>query len=445
MSEITDITVKYKGKPVGVVVYDPERNSAAFEYYPNFIKTGIELAPVMMPLRRRVYQFASLHKSFSTLPGLLADCLPDTYGNALINQWLSGQNRKPNSFTVLERLAYMGSRSMGALEFEPSLGAGKTKTVKVVFEELIDLASKALQVKQGLGTALGPKEDLEKIISVGTSAGGARAKAVIAWNEQTGDVVSGQGKAPEGYSHWLLKFDGVSESFEGIRDPQGYGRIEYAYYLMALEAGINMSPSRLHEEGGRAHFMTKRFDRIENNQKVHYASLFGLKHMAYTDPGDHNHAYDDLFELIDTLALDVEEKRQAFRRMVFNVMSCNRDDHVKNFGFLMDDSGSWALSPAFDVAYAHNPSPGAWTNHQQMSVNGKRTGIKIDDLIACGRMHNVGTINKLKSIIGEVESGIKKWPEYADRAGVDSERKRAIQNVLASSAPHLHLIRGIKS
>ena len=427
-TEFADIY--YKTQHVCEIYWDSTRQSCALAYTNDYLKSGYELSPIHLKRRRAPYQFNNLDPSFTGLPGMLADCLPDTYGNALIDAWLRSQNREPASFTPVERLCYMGARAMGALEFRPSLSRKRKGAQKVEVERLIELASQALQAKQRLGSQLEDQADLEAIIQVGTSAGGARAKAVIAWNPDTNEVRSGQSDAPQGFEHWLLKLDGVDASFEGIKDPKGYGRIEYAYSLMAHDAGIRMAPCRLLEESNRAHFMTQRFDRIGASEKIHYASLFGINHMAYTAPGSQNHTYEDYFSIIDQLNIHIDSKREAFARMCFNVLAFNKDDHVKNFGFLMSHAGDWDISPAFDLSYAHNTAFGAWTRSQQMSVNGKRENITTDDLITCGRNCNIGTLPKLKSILSQVSEAITNWPTYAEAAGVTSQKIDAIQTAL---------------
>jgi serine/threonine-protein kinase HipA len=365
---------------------------------------------------------------------LLADSLPDTYGNALINDWLRQQGRSPEDFSPVERLCYIGNRGMGALEFRPALRERNSKPERVEVDRLVELASAALARREGLSTQLESKEELDEILQVGTSAGGARAKAVIALNPETGEVRSGQAKAPAGFEHWLMKFDGVTASFDGVRDPQGYGRIEYAYYLMARRAGIAMSECRLFEEGGRAHFMTRRFDRPAGGGKLHYASLFGLAHLAYAAPGAHSHAYEDYFGVIEKLNLAPEAKVEAFRRMVFNVLGCNRDDHTKNFGFLLGENARWDLAPAFDVSYAHSPEPGKWTATQQMSVAGKRERIGRDDFIAIGRQCGVGTVPKLKTVIDETAEAIGQWEGFATEAGVSNDNRVKIARALEAQA-----------
>jgi serine/threonine-protein kinase HipA len=426
--------VYYQGVKAGVAYWDATRRLAAFEYTPKFVRSGVELAPLMMPLRSGPYQFANLHESFGGLPGLLADSLPDTYGNALINDWLRQQGRSPADFSPVERLCYIGNRGMGALEFRPSLRDRNSKSERVEVDRLVELASAALARREDLTVGLGSEEELNEILRVGTSAGGARAKAVIALNPTTGEVRSGQARAPAGFEHWLMKFDGVSAAFDGIRDPQGYGRIEYAYHLMARRAGITMAGCRLYEEGGRAHFMTRRFDRPDGGGKRHFASLFGLAHLAYAAPGAHGHAYEDYFAVIEKLNLAPEAKLEGFRRMVFNVLGCNRDDHTKNFGFLLNEDGRWELAPAYDVCYAHNPEPGKWTATQQMSVAGKRVGITPEDFITTGRACGVATVPKLKAVIDQVAAALGQWEQCAAEAGVSADNTAKIARALKTQA-----------
>lgn len=419
--------VYYHGEKAAVVYWDSPRRTGVFEYLPEFMRRGLELAPLKMPLRAGPFQFPNIHESYSGLPGLLADCLPDTYGNALIDEWLRQQGKSPVEFSPVDRLCYLGERGMGALEFRPAIRRTSSKAEKVEIDKLVELAAKALARKESLDAGFSDESDLTEILRVGTSAGGARAKAVIAWNAGTNEVRSGQAKAPHGFEHWLLKFDGVTSAFDGVRDPQGYGRIEYAYYLMAKEAGIEMMPCRLFEEGSRAHFMTKRFDReiVDGEErKIHYASLFGLGHISYAAPGSHSHSYEDYFETIAALSLSPNDRIEAYRRMVFNVLACNRDDHSKNFGFLMDSSSDWRLAPAFDVTYAHNPAPGKWTASQQLSILGKRENITKEDLLKFGFHHRIATKPKVKTIFDEVIEATGRWATFAGKAGLgDSEHE----------------------
>lgn len=426
--------VYYQGVKAGVAYWDATRRLAAFEYAPPFVRSGVELAPLMMPLRAGPYQFANLHESFGGLPGMLADSLPDTFGHALIDDWLRQQGRSPVDFSPLERLCYIGNRGMGALEFRPALRDRNSKSERVEVDRLVELASAALARREGLAVGLGSEEELSEILRVGTSAGGARAKAVVAINPPTGEVRSGQAQAPSGFEHWLMKFDGVTSSFDGVRDPPGYGRIEYAYHLMARQAGITMAECRLFEEGGRAHFMTRRFDRPDGGGKRHFASLFGLAHLAYAAPGGHGHAYEDYFAVIEKLNLAPAAKLEGYRRMVFNVLGCNRDDHSKNFGFLLTEAGQWELAPAYDLCYAYNPAPGKWTATQQMSVAGKRVGITRQDFIATGRACGVATVPKLNAIIDQVTDALGQWEPCGAQAGVSADNTAKIARALKAQA-----------
>ena len=427
--------VFYREQKVGVIFWDAPRRVAVFEYTPEFVAAGLELSPLKMPLRPQPYQFPRLHESYVGLPGLLADSLPDVYGKVLIDEWVRRRGRDPNDFSPVERLCYVGDRGMGALEFRPSLRKKAPQAEKVAVERLVKLASEALRAKEGLSTELRDEEDISEILRVGTSAGGARAKAVIAWNQETNEIRSGQTAAPPGFSHWILKLDGVTASFDGIREPQGYGRIEYAYHLMALEAGVRMTECRLFKEGGRAHFMTQRFDRPTNGGKRHYASLFGLVHMAYGAPWEVGHAYEAYLKtVVNDLDLEPADRIEAFRRMAFNILACNRDDHSKNFGFLMTTDGRWQLAPAFDVTYAHNSAPGKWTAVQQMSVLGKREAITIADLIECGRVCGVATVPRLKNAIDQVAHALQRWPECANTADVGEREREGISNAIRNQA-----------
>ncbi len=421
--------VLYGGQKAGAVLWDSSRRVAVFQYTPEFVRDGTELAPLKMPLREAPYQFPNLHESYSGLPGLLADSLPDTYGNTLIDDWLRGQGRSPGSFSPVERLCYIGNRGMGALEFRPALRNPKSVAEKVDVGHLVELAAKVLAQRKHLAVDL-DEEGLNDLLRVGTSAGGARAKAVIAWNAETNEVRSGQAEAPPGFEHWILKFDGVSESFDGVPDPQGYGRIEFAYSRMADMAGIEMTPCRLYEEDGRAHFMTRRFDRPDGGGKRHLASLFGMSHLQYSAPGTHSHSYEAYFETIRALNLDPAHRLQAFRRMVFNVLGCNRDDHTKNFGFLLDENGQWQLAPAFDVTYAHNPAPGRWTAVQQMSVRGKRQGITRADMLAAARDCDVATLPKLKGAVDDVLTALQRWSVVAEEAGITERQVVEIERMI---------------
>lgn len=405
---------------IGAVLWDSNRRVASFEYEPSFPKRGLDPAPLTMPIdeARRgpaVFEFPNLaYKTFYGLPGMLADSLPDKYGNNIINAWLARQGRTPESFSPVERLCYTGKRGMGALEFTPAIGGETNESVPVEVQELVHLAHKVIHERSQLDTNLNELEALTDIIRVGTSAGGARPKAVIALNDKTGEVRSGQVTAPAGFSYWIMKFDGVKD--ETLGDPAGYGRIEYAYYKMAKQCEIDMTECRLYEEGDRAHFMTKRFDRTDTGVKIHMQSLCAMAHFDFNVAG--GYAYEQAFQVMRQLRLPHGDAEQLFRRMVFNLVARNQDDHPKNIAFLMDKNGTWRLSPAFDMTYAHNPS-GEWTNKHQMTVNGKREGFVYGDLIAVADEMN---IKKGSRIVDQIVGVVSQWKEFAKVVGAESKQ-----------------------
>lgn len=427
-------------RPVGALAWDAARRVGTFEYAADFLGSGIELAPLVMPLRAGAYAFPGLpERSFKGLPGMLADSLPDRFGNLLIDQWLASQGRAPGDVNPVERLCYLGARGMGALEFRPALRAGRDVAAAVDIAALVHLANEALARRVALATPPGPADAanteadaaraaaLRDILRVGTSAGGARAKAVVAWNPATGEFRSGQVDAPPGFEHWLLKFDGVAENRdkESLADPQGYGRLEYAYHLMARAAGIDMSDCRLFEENGRAHFMTRRFDRPDRAgapKKLHLQSLCALAHYDFNAAGAY--AYEQAFAVARALALPPAALEELFRRAVFNVIARNQDDHTKNIAFLMDQSGSWSLAPAYDVAYAYNPD-GQWTARHQMTLAGKTDDFTPDDLLACARSAGLKT-RRAREVIAQVAAAIRRWPDFAAPAGVTPDWIRRV-------------------
>ncbi|MCA1784564.1 MAG: type II toxin-antitoxin system HipA family toxin, partial [Desulfobacteraceae bacterium] len=359
------------------------------------------------------------------LPGVMADVLPDKFGNRVINAWLARNGRTPNSFTPIERLCYMGTRGMGALEFFPRnhpIQLDKQATVKI--NQLVQLAQEIMDERNDLDAHIDEKEQTKTrammdILRVGSSAGGARPKAVIAINEE-GRILSGQGSVPEGYTHWLLKFDGVTD--EELGSPKGYGRIEYAYYLMARDAGIHMMESRLLEEGGRAHFMTKRFDR-DGNKKSHLLSLCGMAHFDFNQAGDYS--YEQLFSVMRNLKdIGMQDITQQYRRIIFNVIARNQDDHTKNVAFLMGLDRIWCLAPAYDVMYSYNPE-GHWTNMHQMSLCDKRSGFTFQDLLDLGSFAGVKNAGQ---IVGDILDVVESWSEYARIAKVPEHQMMAIES-----------------
>lgn len=420
--------VELWGRTIGAVSLDEGRGVAAFQYDAEFARSGIELSPLTMPLSGRVYEFSALPRAtFHGLPGLLADSLPDKFGNALIDAWLATQGRTPESFNAVERLCYTGTRGMGALEFAPVLGPRPRKASKIEVDELVRLASEVLTHRnnlQGHFHAAGKERALRDILSVGTSAGGARAKAVVAWNRETNEVRSGQIAAGEGFDYWLLKFDGVAGNKDKEdEDPKGYGVIEFAYYLMARAAGITMSECRLLEENERRHFMTRRFDRLPGGAKLHMQSLGALAHFDFNQAGAYS--YEQALLTIRQLKLPMAAVEEQFRRMVFNIVARNQDDHVKNLAFLMNQQGEWSLAPAFDVTYSYKPS-GSVTATHQMTLNGKRDGFTLADFEACARAALMKR-GRAAAILEEVLSAAKQWPQLAAEARLKDEWREQIQ------------------
>lgn len=407
---------------VGVVFWDVRYNTARFEYDPSFLQSSLPIAPLTMPLRAGVFQFPELNSdTFMGLPGVLADSLPDAFGRALLNQWLRAQNRE--NANPVERLCYQGKRSMGALEFQPTLNDKLYESSAIDVGSLVDVASMALQNKEMFGTSMAePTQAMLDILRVGTSAGGQRAKAVIAYNDVTKEVRSGQVEAPNGFDYWLLKLDGVTNQTLG--DPQHFGQIEYVHYLLAKKAGIQMTECRLMREHDRAHFMTKRFDRL-NGEKVHMLTLCGIAHLDYKRL--HLYSYENAFSVMRQLQLPMPQIEEFYRRMVFNVIARNQDDHTKNISFLMDKQGQWRLSPAYDMSWAYNPS-GGWTNQHQMSVNGKWDNITKEDLLKVGIEVNV---KKAALIIEQVQEAISTWVQEARNEGIPQHTIEQIENTRA--------------
>jgi len=419
--------VRLWGRTIGAVSTRGASDHARFQYAPAFADSGIEVAPLTLPLSKGTYRFPELPRhTFRGLPGLLSDSLPDEFGNALIDTWLARQGRSAEAFDSVERLCYVGNRGMGALEFRPSTGPDRSRSRALAVDALVDLAARILRSRASLSASLAPgdeEEALGQLLRVGTSAGGARAKALIAWNPETHEVRSGQVDSDEGFEYWILKFDGVSRvGEEGIGAPLGYGAIEYAYHLMARDAGIDMTACRLLEEGGRKHFMTRRFDRTLDGGKLHMLSLGAMAHLDFHAAGAHG--YEQALLTIRRLGLGMDATEQQFRRMVFNVVARNQDDHVKNIAFLMDRAGRWSLSPAFDVTYAYNPS-GVWTAHHQMTINGKQDDITLEDFDAVARAASMKR-GRAETIHAEVRAAVQAWPTHAEHAGVDEERAERI-------------------
>ena len=423
--------VRLWGSRIGAVSLEDNADVAAFAYDPAFIGSRIGLAPLMMPLGPGIFTFPELsRRSFHGLPGMLADSLPDTYGNTLIDAWLATRGRTAQSFNAVERLCYTGVRGMGALEFRPVIGPRRLKASKIDIDALVRLASEVLTHRNDLRNSFagGRQADaLREILRVGTSAGGARAKAVIAWNPETSEVRSGQIEAGDGFEYWLLKFDGVSGNKDKeLTAPRGYCVVEYAYSQMAAAAGITVTECRLLEESGRRHFMTKRFDRLAGGDKLHMQSLAAIAHFDFNN--QYVNSYEQALFTMRRIGLPMEALEEQCRRMVFNVLARNQDDHVKNVAFLMDRTGAWSLSPAFDITWSYNPA-GQWTAQHQMSINGKRDDFTFDDFVACARTVSIAR-RRMRAILEDVREAVAKWPRFADTAGVESDWRRVIDPTL---------------
>ncbi len=427
--------IKIWDELVGAVRWDANKQLASFQYGKKFLAKAIELSPIKMPIKNgdRIYSFPELRRAkneqiatFDGLPGLLADALPDKYGNKLIDIWLAGNGRPPNSMNPVEKLCFIGSRGMGALEFEPAQFKTSKQTFAIEIKTLVGIAQKILSNREAFKVNLHADEQkaMREILKIGASAGGARPKAVIAFNKQTREVRSGQTIAPKGFEHWLLKLDGVSDVQFGSSN--GFGRVEYAYYLMARDCNIQMMECELLEENGRAHFMTKRFDREGSNIKHHIQTFCGIQHFDYNNL--YGYSYEQLFQTMRMLKTTYPEAEQMFRRMVFNVMTTNYDDHAKNFSFRLKQKGKWELSPAYDVCYSYDPG-NVWVSQHTLSINGKHKEIDKFDLM---QIANTNNIVKGRKIIKEIKETVCNWQKYADKAEVSSELKDTITKTLVA-------------
>jgi len=412
------------GTRIGYIVQENISSVPMFSYDSDFLKSGIELSPITMPLSKQIYSFPNLNNdTFHYLPGLLSDSLPDKFGTDLLARYLAEQGRNLKDISSVERLLYIGSRGMGALEYRPAKEYLSVKDTSVNIDALVKLAADILQKRENIHIKEN-SDTMKQIIKVGTSAGGAKAKAIIAWNRQTGDIRSGQIDAGNGYEYWLIKFDGTA-TVDTKADKRCYTRTEYAYFLMATAAGINMSECDIYRESGRFHFMTKRFDRVKDSgEKLHMLSLGAIAHYDFNSPG--STSYEQAANVMYKLNLNQDEIEQLFTRMVFNVMARNQDDHVKNISFLMNKKGQWSLAPAYDLTYAYIPN-NIWTGKHQMSINGKTDDITRQNIIACGRHMNISNM-RIKNLISKVEEAIANWDKYAEQAElpkkVSNEKKK---------------------
>jgi serine/threonine-protein kinase HipA len=421
------------GTRVGILSLEDGMNIADFEYDRNFVdgavRAGIELSPIKMPVSDRVYRFPDIGESFKGVPGLIADSLPDKFGNAVINSWLVSQGKSEADFNVIDRLCYTGKRGMGALEYVPANGPDEDEKSLVDLDAMVQFASEVLSNRERIKIKTDENLTYSQLLQLGTSAGGARAKAIIAWNEDSGEIKSGQVDAGDGFDYWLLKFDGVSKNGDhNLEDEPEYTLIEYSYYQMAVLAGVEMSECRLLRENGRNHFMTKRFDRV-NGDKLHMQTLGALAHLDYSFPA--LCSYEQAAMYMRQMDLTAKEIEQFFRRMVFNVIAVNQDDHVKNISFLMNRKGKWSLSPAYDITFSYNPD-NVWLKAHQMKINNKTTGITRDDLLATGANMGIGTA-KVKRIINEVNDAVSNWEQIAKDNGIRQKTIDAVSSVMLNS------------
>ncbi len=429
--------VKIWGELVGAVSWDEKTGLASFEYDPKFKKLHWDLAPLKIPISsaNKIFTFPELRSSknavydtFKGLPGLLADVLPDKYGNQLINIWLARQGRTQDSMNPVEMLCFIGCRGMGALEFEPATINDSKKAFSIEINSLVDIAHKMFSKRESFATNLQKDEEkaVMEILKIGTSAGGARPKAVIAYNDKTGEVKSGQTIAPKGFEHWLIKLDNVSDVQLG--ESKGYGRVEMAYYNMAIACSIDMMPSRLLEENGRAHFMTKRFDRENGDMKHHVQTFCAIKHFDFNLVT--SFSYEQLFQTMRELKLTYQDMEQMYRRMVFNVIARNCDDHTKNFAFRLKKDKKWELAPAYDICHAYRPGS-EWVSQHALSINNKRTNIIKEDLFAIGETIKC---KKSASIITEINHTVNQWHKFANDVRVTGELTESIAKTLLNIA-----------
>lgn len=431
MNKVDVAEVMMWGSRIGIVIWNESREVAEFQYDEKFVNSGIQVSPITMPLTDKVYSFPNLDKNtFKGLPGFLADSLPDKFGNKLIEEWLERQGRERSSFSPVEGLCYIGSRGIGALEYKPAKNMAKEVNDTVAIDEMVRLASSIVSGKKNKTANVKDEDLLSQILTIGTSAGGARAKCLIAYNEITGEVRSGQVNREEGYTNWLLKLDGVDgNSDKEDPDPQGYAKIEYAYYLMAKEAGIEMSLSKLFKEGRRSHFMTKRFDRLPDGSKLHMQSLCAMAHYDFNYAGAYS--YEQALNVISKV-VDPSKRNQAREqivlRAIYNVIGRNQDDHTKNISFLMDKQGKWRLSPAYDLIYSYNPK-GEWTHQHQMMINGKRDHFERSDFIELCKVAGMKKA-KTEKLIDKTLEVFKRWDEFAEKAEVNEKHRESIQKHL---------------
>lgn len=421
------VEVMLYGKSLGTAEWSDDRGSSTFQYNSEVINS-IEPSPILMPTEERIFETNRDHINFHNLPYLLSDSMPDDFGNIMMKEWLKQRDLSIDDINPVDRLTYVGKRGMGALEYKPA-NHKENNDYTVDVSELLEVAKKVLEGKQEISYGDLDKESLTDILRIGTSAGGARAKALIAikrgQNHKIEEIRPGDIMQANGYSYWLLKIDGANE--QSLGEGEGMGKIEFAYYKLAKEAGIEISESTLYEENDRFHFLTKRFDRTSNGEKIHtqtFGALAGLDYKVQKVS-----SYETLFRLMKRLQLPHKQYEQQYRRMLFNVIARNHDDHVKNFSFMMNKDGRWQISPAYDICFSYSPG-GTWTSVHQSSINGKYDNFTKNDLLNFAKTFG---IKKANNILEEVITAVNQWPRIAAEIDIPKEKIQYINNHLRTN------------
>lgn len=419
------VQVKLYDEILGTIDWNANKGSSTFQYSNNALNRGIEPSPIIMPTQEKIFETNRDHINFHNLPYLLSDSMPDDFGNRMMKEWLKQKKLSIDDINPVDRLTYVGSRGMGALEYEP-INYKEDNNHNVNTSDLFEVAKKVLEGKEETTYDYLDKDSLSDILRIGTSVGGARAKALIAIkfdsNKKITEIKSGDIIQPEGYSYWLLKIDGANEKTLG--EGEGLGKIEYAYYLLATQAGVEMADSILFEENNRFHFLTKRFDRTDNGDKIHMQTFSALAGIDYKI--QKASSYETLFRVMKRLRLPYYQFEQQYRRALFNVIARNHDDHVKNFSFLMDKQGAWKISPAYDINYSYSPG-GTWTNVHQSSINNKFDNFTRNDLLSLGKTFG---IKKANHILDEIIEAVNLWSKIATEIDIPKKEIEARNKVL---------------
>ena len=424
---MNNLKIIYHEQFVGVCDFTPHTGKVFFQYSPDFLQTGIALSPLLMPLENRVFEFDERvysPQTFRGLPPLIADSLPDDFGNKMLSQWLVKNNISQNALHPLEKLCYVGKRGMGALEYEPSYEREDFND-NVSIADLLTVANEVYFHKTNEAIPLNDySQSLSTLLRIGSSVGGARAKALIAINEKTQEIKAGDILQGEDYEYYLIKFDGLKDGKE--IEPGGYGILEFIYHKMAVDSKIEMTECRLLAENGRSHFLTKRFDRTGGN-KIHTSTLCGMAGVDFRQPN--LIGYEDVFRILNLLNMDYSQKEQLFRRMVFNVLAFNHDDHTKNISF-MYEGDKWQLAPAYDMVFAFDPES-YWLRNHNININGKNNNITTDDILTVGEKFG---IKKKEGILADIAEVIRNFRYYADKYSYPKIGANAIDQILQNAS-----------